>query len=100
MATIPYVIDYQGDVHVEYVHVHTQSKNILCLHIGTKEKRVDVTGTGYYGDDGPCIDIDLQENPDLMTLLRFPEHTGWEVFSSGSVGRYLLAVVLVREKLL
>ena len=94
----------QGAVRVNSAHVHREEAGIACIYVDLHSKHVE-TPIVFGGDNEPpvlyftagqhALHLDSSRPNDSITIVEFPDYTGWRVFACDGPFRYTLGVVLV-----
>lgn len=96
-------ITEQGKPIVDACDVQAQGDNVIALRVDLRSKYCETSGfiSDHDGTPGVFIiptdcSLYLSENADQEeTCITFPELKGWRVWSA-NIGRYTLAVCLIR----
>lgn len=97
----------QGAVRVNAAHVHREAPGIACIYVDLHSKRCEppMVGSGdneppvlYFTAGAHALHLDESKPRDSMTIVEFPEYTGWHVFACDGPARYTLGVVLVAQE--
>jgi hypothetical protein len=93
----------QGAVRVNQGHVFIKHDDIVCVYIDLHSKRASVNSTS--SGSIPCVHLEAVEETlhvdeskprELLTVLKFPEYAGWDIFSA-KVSRYTLSICLIKR---
>ena len=97
----------QGAVIVNDIRVLRKSQDIVCMHIDLHSKHIldawcvnsdSKLPTLYLLAGDSTLYMDNSQKIDKMTVVEFPDYTGWSIFSCKNEGKYIVSVVFLKNE--